>query len=285
MPEAIWDVLLDPERLAAIVPGCERLEVIGEHRFRGDVMLGAGPVKGLFDVRIDLTDLDRPNRVHLAGSATGALGSSRGSGRLHLEPMGDSATLIRYRYAIRLSGKVAAVGGRLVRGAARQLIGRFMHALARQASGSGRADDAAPDHVRRPGAKRRCGSGLADDAAPDPGNGVSPRDPGVPPPVVIPAISAPSFPRKRESMRPGNGVSPRDAGIPPAAGDGGLADGVVPHRATGRAASPHRGDAGADHTPPARPGRNTPGRNTLTRNTPARNTLWHRIVTLFGGRR
>ena len=268
MPEAIWDVLLDPERLAAIVPGCERLEVIGEHRFRGDVMLGAGPVKGLFDVRIDLTDLDRPNRVYLAGSATGALGSSRGSGRLHLEPMGDSATLIRYRYAIRLSGKVAAVGGRLVRGAARQLIGRFMHALARQASGSGRADDAAPD----------------------PGNGVSSRDTGVPPPVVIPAISAPSFPRKRESMRPGNGVSPRDAGIPPAAGDGGLADGVVPLRATGRAASPHRGDAGADHTAPARPGRNTPGRNTpgrntLTRNTPARNTLWHRIVALFGGRR
>ena len=305
MPEAIWDVLLDPERLATIVPGCERLEVIGEHRFRGDVMLGAGPVKGLFDVRIDLTDLDRPNRMHLAGSATGALGSSRGSGRLHLEPMGDSATLIRYRYAIRLSGKVAAVGGRLVRGAARQLIGRFMHALARQASGSGVADDAAPDHVRRPGAKRRCGSGLADDAAPAPGNGVSPRDPGVPPPVVIPAISAPSFPRKRESMRPGNGVSPRDAGMPPAAGDGGLADGVVPLRATGRAASPHRGDAGADHTAPARAGRNgfeaglaqplgtaparagrnTPGRNTLTRNTPARNTLWHRIVALLGGRR
>ena len=135
-PEAIWEVLLDPERLAGIMPGCDRLDVVGEHRFRGDVMLGAGPVRGLFDVRIDLTDLDRPKRVSLAGSATGALGSSRGTGHLHLEPVKDSATLIGYRYSIRLSGKVAAVGGRLLRGAARQLIGRFMHALARQAGGA-----------------------------------------------------------------------------------------------------------------------------------------------------
>ena len=238
-PEAIWDVLLDPERLAGIVPGCERLEAIGEHRFRGDVMLGAGPVKGLFDVRIDLTDLDRPNRVHLAGSATGALGSSRGSGHLHLEPMGDSATLIRYRYAIRLSGKVAAVGGRLLRGAARQLIVRFMHALARQASGVVRADDAAPAS----------------------GNGVSLRDTGVPPAVGGgPADDAVSAPRTRAGLRrPG----------------GGTADDGVPLRETGRAASPRRGDAGADDAAPARPGRSTPGRN----------TLWHRIVALFGGRR
>ena len=144
-PEAIWEVLLDPERLAGIMPGCDRLDPIGEHRFRGDVMLGAGPVRGLFDVRIDLTDLDRPKHLCLAGSATGALGSSRGAGRLHLEPVGDSATLVRYRYSIRLSGKVAAVGGRLLRGAARQLIGRLMHALARQARGAVAADDATGD--------------------------------------------------------------------------------------------------------------------------------------------
>ena len=209
------------------MPGCERLEAIGEHRFRGDVMLGAGPVKGLFDVRIDLTDLDRPNRVHLAGSATGALGSSRGSGRLHLEPMGDSATLIRYRYAIRLSGKVAAVGGRLLRGAARQLIGRFMHALARQAVGGGRADDAAPAS----------------------GNGLSLRDAGVPPAVGGgTADVVVSAPRTRARFR---------------RPDGGAADDAVPLREAGRAASPRRGDAGADDAAPARPGRNTPARNTL----------------------
>ena len=165
-PEAIWNVLLDPERLAGILPGCDRLDRIGEHRFRGDVMLGAGPVRGLFDVRIDLTDLDRPKRMGLAGSATGALGSSRGTGRLHLEPVGDSATLVRYRYSILLSGKVAAVGGRLLRGAARQLIGRLIRALARQAAGGdATADDVGSAQATGRAASLRRGDD-ADDAAP-----------------------------------------------------------------------------------------------------------------------
>ena len=43
-----------------------------------------------------------------------------------------------------------------------------------------------------------------------PGNGASLRGVGVPPTLVVPAISAPSFPRKRESIYPGN------AGVPPA---------------------------------------------------------------------
>ena len=44
------------------------------------------------------------------------------------------------------------------------------------------------------------------------GNGASLRGVGVPPALVVPAISAPSFPRKRESIYPGN------AGVPPAGG-------------------------------------------------------------------
>ena len=45
-----------------------------------------------------------------------------------------------------------------------------------------------------------------------PGNGASLRGAGDPPTLVVPAISAPSFPRKRESIYPGN------AGVPPAGG-------------------------------------------------------------------
>ena len=42
---------------------------------------------------------------------------------------------MRYRYSVELSGKVAAVGGRMIRGAARQLIDRFLRALVREAGG------------------------------------------------------------------------------------------------------------------------------------------------------
>ena len=134
-PESVWDIFLDPQQMAKIIPGCDRLEAVGDNRFRGDVMLGVGPIKGLFEVRLDLTDLDKPRSAKLVGSAAGPLGSSSGAGVFNLKPMEGFATLVEYSYSIQLSGKVAAVGGRLLHGAARQLIERFMAALARQAGG------------------------------------------------------------------------------------------------------------------------------------------------------
>jgi 2-furoyl-CoA dehydrogenase large subunit len=133
-PEAVWQILLDPQQMAKIVPGCEALDAIEENKFRGAVILGAGPVKGRFDAWIDLTDLEEPTHAKLIGGADGALGSSRGTGSFTLTPTG-TGTLVKYEYSVELSGKVAAVGGRLIRGAARQLIDRFMRALVRQAAG------------------------------------------------------------------------------------------------------------------------------------------------------
>ncbi len=133
-PLKVWDILLDPNQMAKIVPGCEALEVVGENSFRGSLILGVGPVKGRFDARINLTDLDKPNRANLVGSANGVLGSSRGAGSFTLTPT-DVGTLVKYSYSVDLSGKIASVGGRLIRGAARHLIDRFMRALVRQAIG------------------------------------------------------------------------------------------------------------------------------------------------------
>ena len=131
-PAQIWDMLLDPNRLARIVPGCEKLEASGDKGFTGTVILGVGPVKGRFDARIDLIDLEKPNKATLVGSAHGALGASRGTGAFELIG-NDGGTLVRYSYSVELSGKVVAVGGRMIRGAAKQLIDRFMHALVQQA--------------------------------------------------------------------------------------------------------------------------------------------------------
>ena len=67
--------------------------------------------------------------------------------------------------------------------------------------------------LRDAGVPPATGSGGDDAPFESPlGNGASLRGVGVPPTLVVPAISAPSFPRKRESIYPGN------AGVPPAGG-------------------------------------------------------------------
>jgi 2-furoyl-CoA dehydrogenase large subunit len=92
-------------------------------------------VKGKYRADIKLSDLDPPHAVTLTGLADGALGLARGGGRVMLEPDGENRTVVTYRYEAAIGGKVAAVGGRLLDGAAKFVIGQFFAALAAHAGG------------------------------------------------------------------------------------------------------------------------------------------------------
>ena len=85
-----------------------------------------------FIAKIELKNLKKPIKATILGSADGPLGSSRGSGTFELIEI-SNGTNLKYNYEIELSGTIAAVGGRLIRGASRQLIEIFLRALARQA--------------------------------------------------------------------------------------------------------------------------------------------------------
>jgi 2-furoyl-CoA dehydrogenase large subunit len=134
-PEAVWAMLLDPATLQAVIPGCHAVERISDTHFRADVTIGVGPVKGRYRAEVTLSDLDAPRAVTLGGSAEGALGFGNGEGRITLTPE-NSGTVVRYEYDAAIGGKVASIGGRLLDGAARVIIGQFFSALARQAGGA-----------------------------------------------------------------------------------------------------------------------------------------------------
>jgi 2-furoyl-CoA dehydrogenase large subunit len=134
-PDQVWRMLLDPATLAAVVPGAHGIEKISDTHFRAQVTLGIGPVKGKYRADIELSDLDPPHAVTLTGLADGALGLARGGGRVILEPDGENGTVVTYRYQAAIGGKVAAVGGRLLDGAAKFVIGQFFAALAAHAGG------------------------------------------------------------------------------------------------------------------------------------------------------
>lgn len=134
-PQAIWDLLMDPEQLAAIIPGAHGVTQPSEDRFSADVTLGVGPVKGRYKVDVALSELDPPSSALLTGRAAGALGMGEGTGRVSLTVLPDGGTEIAYEYEARVGGKVASVGGRLLDGAARIVIGQFFTALGRRAGG------------------------------------------------------------------------------------------------------------------------------------------------------
>ncbi len=141
-PQAVWEMLLDPGTLQAVIPGCHGVEKISDTHFRADVTLGIGPVKGKYRAEVKLSNLDPPHAVTLSGSADGALGHGAGEGRITLVPREGGGTTLTYKYDAEIGGKVASIGGRLLDGATRVIIGQFFSALAHRAGGGGVANNA-----------------------------------------------------------------------------------------------------------------------------------------------
>lgn len=128
---AIWETLLDPEKLANVIPGCHELEQIGDNDYKADISLGVGAVRGRFTANVKLTDLVQRESAILSGGLDGPLGSSVGRGHITLVDDEDGTKII-YQYNVKVGGKVAAVGGRMLEGASRALIKQFFRRLAKQ---------------------------------------------------------------------------------------------------------------------------------------------------------
>jgi 2-furoyl-CoA dehydrogenase large subunit len=133
-PAAIFAVLLDPNALAKVIPGCHALEAEGTNQYRADVTVGVGMIKARFEAKIGLSEIDAPHRLRLAGAGMSSLGSARGSGLVELTPI-ESGTRLSYDYEAQVSGKVAAVGGRMLEGAAKVVLRQLFESLGRQAAG------------------------------------------------------------------------------------------------------------------------------------------------------
>jgi 2-furoyl-CoA dehydrogenase large subunit len=141
-PEQVYAVLLDPDALAKVIPGCHALERVGPNHYRADVTIGIGLVKARYAAEIRLTDLDPPHGLSLGGKGVSSLGSAEGAGQVRLAPSAGG-TRLSYDYSAAVSGKVAAVGGRMLEGAAKIVLRQLFEQLGRQAGGGGGTGTAA----------------------------------------------------------------------------------------------------------------------------------------------
>lgn len=136
-PRTVWAMLLDPEALAAVIPGCKRLEATGPDQYAATVLIGVGIVKDTYEVTIGLHDMEAPTRVRLAGQATGALGHGGGEGWVFLKDLGDGRTELAYRYSADVGGKIASVGQRVLKTVTGVLIAQFFQSFERQLASDG----------------------------------------------------------------------------------------------------------------------------------------------------
>jgi hypothetical protein len=130
-PTAVWDFLTDPERIAQCLPGCERLAKTGEDSYEMTLKIGIGPIRGTFAGTIRLQDLNPVSEYRMSVSGSGAPGFVQGEGRIALAPA-DSGTQLSYSGDVNAGGAIAAVGQRMMGGAARMVIDQFFKCAAKK---------------------------------------------------------------------------------------------------------------------------------------------------------
>ena len=131
----VWDALTRSESLARILPGCERLEAVGDNRFTATVKVKVGPISARFQGKVQLEDLDPYNSFRLTGSGDGgASGKVTGTARIELDAIDAATTKITYLAETSINGKLAALGGRLVEAVSKRNINLMMEGLEREVS-------------------------------------------------------------------------------------------------------------------------------------------------------
>lgn len=130
--DKVFRMLQDKNVLAKATPGVKSMEQERDDYFKASISLSIGPVKGNFDGAVEIIEKKAPETMTLAVEGQGGPGGVKAVGRLRLEDQGDK-TVIHWEGEPQISGRIAAVGARLVGGVAKKLAGQFFESISEQA--------------------------------------------------------------------------------------------------------------------------------------------------------
>ncbi|OGK78126.1 MAG: hypothetical protein A2X52_08590 [Candidatus Rokubacteria bacterium GWC2_70_16] len=122
--ERVWAAFLDPAVLAVAMPGCDQLEAIGPGQYRAILKVGVGAIKGTFEGKVHLSDLDPPNRYHMAVEGKGGPGFVRGQAAMELSDV-EGGTRVHYSADVQVGGLIASVGQRMLGGVSKLMLDQF----------------------------------------------------------------------------------------------------------------------------------------------------------------
>lgn len=144
--DLVWATLLDPEVLAGVLPGCEKLELVGDDEYEGALRIKVGPVQGQFQGKVKLEDLQPPDSYTMRVDGRGAPGFVKATGHLALTGAGEK-TLVKYDGDAQVGGRLASVGQRLVESSAKAIIKQSLDGLNEAVKARAQAADAPSQEV------------------------------------------------------------------------------------------------------------------------------------------
>ncbi len=126
--DKVWGILMNRDALQSSLPGCEKFDEVEPNVMDVIMKVGVGVIKGTYNGRIIISDIDEPRHYKLIVSGQGGAGFLSGEGTFDLsEDATESGTqtLVKYTGKANVGGTLAGIGARMLSPVARKLAGDF----------------------------------------------------------------------------------------------------------------------------------------------------------------
>lgn len=139
--DEVWRFITAPQQVAACIPGCQAVEVLGDSRYKATIKVQVGPIKTTFNVDVEATEQRPPGYFAYVttGEEGGRASRIRAESTLALKPVNDRETEVQYTSDINIVGRLGKFGMGMMKKKADSMGDEFVANLRRQLEGKSSA--------------------------------------------------------------------------------------------------------------------------------------------------
>ena len=128
---AVWAFLIDPERVAASLPGAKIIQKVDNTTFKGDIVVRVGPISANYrgTVSFELDESTKTALVHAKGQGMAGMGNADMRMTSKLNPVSDTKTEVTVIADFSISGVLAQFGGAMINEVSKNMFQEFIVAM------------------------------------------------------------------------------------------------------------------------------------------------------------
>ena len=132
LPSTVWEMLMDTDTLAQIVPGITRLEKTGDNKYKSILEIKLGPINSSFIGDLQMEEITEEKGFTLKVQQNNKIGNANAAIKISLLPVNEKQTEVAFDGDVKLSGMLAAMGQRLIGSVSNTLTKQFFSNLEKE---------------------------------------------------------------------------------------------------------------------------------------------------------
>ena len=132
--DSVWEFLIDPERVAAALPGAEITEKLDDNTYKGGMAVNVGPLAAVYTgtVAFDLDEEARSASVRARGQGKAGMGNADMTMTSRVVELGPAKTEVTVEANLSVSGILAQLGRGMMQHVSKRMFKQFTEVLAKE---------------------------------------------------------------------------------------------------------------------------------------------------------